>query len=257
MILYFSATGNTEYVAKELAKKLNDETLNLLTRIKNKDYSDIESEKPFIICAPIYVCEPPIFLIKYLKKIKLIGNKNIYFVFTSGGYCGIALHFGKKIARRNKMKFMGRAEFKMPRNYIASNAYGILTHEEIIERIKNTKLKLDVVANNIRDGNKLKERHVWLFEYIITIPFTPIWAKLKFKTKKFYTHDTCIGCSKCVNVCPLNNIKLGSDKKPIWIKNCTHCMACISNCPKEAIEYGDITKEKDRYNISKYLKEVE
>lgn len=34
MILYFSATGNTEYIAKEIAQRLNDECINLLDRVK-------------------------------------------------------------------------------------------------------------------------------------------------------------------------------------------------------------------------------
>ena len=34
MILYFSATGNTEFIAKELAKCLADECVNLLNRFK-------------------------------------------------------------------------------------------------------------------------------------------------------------------------------------------------------------------------------
>lgn len=55
MILYFSATGNTEYVAKELAKLLEDESFNLLNRIRDKDYSPIHSDKTFVICAPVYV----------------------------------------------------------------------------------------------------------------------------------------------------------------------------------------------------------
>lgn len=255
MILYFSATGNTEFIAKELAKCLDDDCLNLLKRIKENDYSEIKSDKPFIICTPIYVCESPRFLIKYLKKVKLNGNNKIYFIFTSGGYAGIAKYFGKKIARRQHLKYMGRAEFKMPRNYIASDAYPMLEKEEMIRRIKNSKELIPLVSNNIKNEEKLKGRHVWLFEYLITLPFTPIWIKLKFKTKKFYAKDNCVGCKKCVNVCPLNNINL-IDNKPSWGNSCTHCMACISNCPKEAIEYGTITLKKEKYRISKYLDEI-
>ena len=50
--------------------------------------------------------------------------------------------------------------------------------------------------------------------------------------------DACIGCGKCVELCPLNNIRL-ENGKPVWGKHCTHCMACICYCPKEAIEYGN------------------
>ena len=57
MVLYFSATGNTEFIAKEIAKRTDDECVNLLTRIKEQDYTPIHSDKPFVICAPVYVCE--------------------------------------------------------------------------------------------------------------------------------------------------------------------------------------------------------
>jgi len=258
MVLYFSATGNSEFIALEMARELNDESLNLLKRIKENDYSPINSDKPFIIVCPIYVCEPPVFLVKYLMNVKLTGNKNIYFAFTSGGYAGIAAHYGKKIARKQKMKYMGRAEFKMPRNYIASNAYALLEEDEILNRLKNTKIKLNDVISNIKNGNKLKGRHIWLFEYIVTIPFVPIWSKLKFKTKPFYYLDSCIGCGKCQNVCPLNRIKLNDLKKPVWdLENCTHCMACISNCPKEAIEYGEISLGKYRYKLKNYIGKID
>ena len=33
MIVYFSATGNTAFVAKELAARLNDECVDLLHRV--------------------------------------------------------------------------------------------------------------------------------------------------------------------------------------------------------------------------------
>ena len=83
MILYFSATGNTEFIAKEIAKRLDDECLNLLERIKTDDHSVIHSEKPLIICAPVYVCEMPRFMSKYLREQTFTGTKDVYFIFTS------------------------------------------------------------------------------------------------------------------------------------------------------------------------------
>ena len=34
MILYYSATGNTKFIATELAKKLDDQCIDLLGRIR-------------------------------------------------------------------------------------------------------------------------------------------------------------------------------------------------------------------------------
>ena len=251
MVLYYSATGNTEYIAKEIARRLDDECVDLLDRIKNQDFTEFHSEKPFIICAPVYVCEMPRFMSKYLKKQTFTGNRNVYFIFTSGGYCGISGQLAKWMFRNKKMKYMGRAEFKMPRNYVANDHYPMLEKEEVEERIINSHKMLAPTVETIKAGGKLKARHIFLFETIITVPFNPVWSKLKLRAKDFHCGDNCIGCGKCVKLCPLNNIEL-KDKKPVWSDRCSHCMACIGNCPVRAIEYGEISQTKEQYNFGKY-----
>ncbi|MBQ5926944.1 MAG: EFR1 family ferrodoxin [Clostridia bacterium] len=251
MVLYFSATGNTEFIAQEIAKRLDDECVNLLDRIKKQDYTPVYSEKPFVICAPIYVCEIPRFMAAYLKKLPFTGNRNVYFVFTSGGDCGPAGVLAKKIFKKKKMRYCGRAEFKMPRNYVASDSYPMLKKEEAEQRILQSFKQIDGVASDILGGNRLKARHVFLFETLITLPINPIWCKYKLTAKDFYATDNCIGCGKCEKLCPLNNVKI-VDKKPVWNDRCSHCMACIGNCPVNAVEYGKITKDKERYSFAKY-----
>lgn len=226
MVLYFSATGNTEFIAKELAERKNDECVNLLERIKSQDFSPIHSEKPFVICAPVYVCEIPRFMTQYLKELSFTGSKDVYFILTSGGYCGPSGILLKKIFKAKKMICHGHAEFKMPRNYVASDDYPMLEKPEVEERITNSYNQLQQVATDILAGNKLT-------------------------AKDFYVEEACMGCGKCEKLCPLNNIKL-VDKKPVWGNQCTHCMACISNCPVNAIQYGNITQEKEPYNFGKY-----
>ena len=259
MVLYFSATGNTEFIAQELAKRIDDEAVNLLPRIKAKDFSPIHSEKPFIICAPVYVCEIPRFMTKYLKKASFEGSKDVYFILTSGGYCGPSGPLLVKLFKSKKMTCHGHAEFKMPRNYVASDDYPMLEKEQVEERIIDSYNHLDQVANDIISGTTLTARHVVCFETMITVPFNPIWCKFKLKAKGFHIEGNCAGCGKCENLCPLNNIKL-VDKKPVWEKNCTHCMACIANCPTNAIQYKDITQKKEAYIFSKYayvIKDIE
>lgn len=251
MVLYFSATGNTEFIAKELAKRLNDQCVDLLAPIKARNYGPIYSEKPFILCAPVYVCEMPRFLSRYLKKLPFSGSKEVYCIFTSGGYCGISGVLAKSLFRKKHMVYRGHAEFTMPRNYVASDAYPMLERAEVEERIKKACRQLDQVASDIRSGKNLTARHVFLLESLITVPFNPIWCKYKLTAKDFHVKDSCIGCGKCEKLCPLNNIEL-ADKKPVWRNQCTHCMACISNCPVKAIEYGTITQNKEPYIFEKY-----
>ena len=255
MVIYFSATGNTKFIAEELAAKTGDESLNLLKRIREKDYSPIRSEKPFVVCLPVYVCEFPAFLKELILKTPFEGNQDIYFVYTSGGYSGICSTQAKSIARKKKLNYMGSADFKMPRNYIANNAYPELTLEEINRRIDVSYKLIPEIANLIKRGQKLvkKSKHVWLFEIIITVPFTPVWTRIRQGVKKFRVSDKCIGCRKCAALCPVKVIRPDENGRPVWDASmCAHCMSCIQNCPVEAIDYGDITPPKKRYTFDRY-----
>lgn len=252
MILYFSATGNTRFVAQQLAARLGDETLDLLDRIKRGDHAPIHSDRPFVICAPTYVCEMPRFLADWLRKTPLLGSAQAYFVFTSGGYAGISGVLAGNLMRRKGLRYMGCAELTMPRNYLATDHYPELETPEIERRIRTSNDHIAGIADAIRNGERLKSRHVWLFELLITVPFNPVWCRVKQGVGDFHATDRCVGCGKCARLCPLNAIEI-VDGKPVWRgKSCAHCMSCIQNCPAEAIEYGQITQKKKRYRFDKY-----
>ena len=252
MILYFSATGNTRFVARRLEKCLEDESLDLLDRIQRGDHSPIHSDKPFVICSPTYVCEMPRFLSDFLRKTPLVGHTDAYFIFTSGGYSGISGVLAKGLMRKKGLRYLGCADLTMPRNYLANDHYPELEIPEIERRIRTTADKIEAIAAAIRRSERLKSRHVWALEVFITLPFNPVWCRFRQGISGFHTTDKCIGCGKCAKLCPLNRIKI-VDGKPVWSgKSCAHCMSCIQNCPTEAIEYGQITQKKKRYRFEKY-----
>ena len=45
MILYFTGTGNSEYVAERIGREANDEVINLFERLREKDFTEIHSER--------------------------------------------------------------------------------------------------------------------------------------------------------------------------------------------------------------------
>lgn len=47
--------------------------------------------------------------------------------------------------------------------------------------------------------------------------------------------EKCIGCGKCIKVCPYDAMEM-RDKKAAILDHCVECGACVGSCPVEAIE---------------------
>ena len=48
-------------------------------------------------------------------------------------------------------------------------------------------------------------------------------------------NNKCTGCGACVDICPVNAVKIKNEKALIDDKECVECGACINECPNEAI----------------------
>ena len=47
--------------------------------------------------------------------------------------------------------------------------------------------------------------------------------------------EKCTGCGICVDVCPVEAIKIENDKAKIDNDTCTDCGTCIDECPNDAL----------------------
>lgn len=252
MIIFFSATGNTKFVARRLAEALDDEALDLAPRIRANDFTQIRSEKPLVICSPIHVSEMPKFYADYLKKVAFVGNEAAYGVFTNAGYSGIAGAQLGRLVRKKGMEFRGHAEFTLPGIHITSITNRQIDVPEIERRIKASSELVPSIAQTIRQGERFNNHRTLLLEQAVTIPLAPVLRYIGMGTKGFWTTDQCIACGKCERICPVSAISMDSGK-PVWNpSHCAHCMACVHNCPTEAIEYKQITQGKKRYTLAKY-----
>lgn len=248
MILYFSATGNSQYAAAKIGEQIQDETVNLFEKIRKHDYTDMHSERPWVITAPTYAWRMPRVLQKWLTNTELKGNKDIYFVLTCGGSIGNAGKYARKLAISKGMNYLGCIPIVMPENYIA--LFHTPTNEETQEIISQANYKITKAAKLIKNKETYSHPRITVADKISSGIVNDIFYPLFVHARKFYASDACISCGKCAKVCPLENIHLEKGR-PAWGNNCTHCMACICRCPVEAIEYGQHSKGQVRYTCPK------
>jgi ferredoxin len=246
MILYFSGTGNSKYVAKAIHSVTGGELVSINQLIKSRKAEPLISQTPFVFVCPSYAARPPKVVEKFIKESSFEGNKNIYFVMTAGETVGSSEKYIKKLCLEKDFIYMGLGAIAMPENYITLyTAPDKETSKNIIERAVP---KIKEIAEDILKGNILQPDSSMTKNPMMSTIINPIFYKFIVNARGFHVTDKCVSCRKCENICPLNNVKIVNGK-PEWGKDCTHCMACICGCPKEAIEYKKSTKEKRRYYL--------
>ena len=119
MILCFSGTGNSKYVAQRIADALDDALVNLNDRIKASDTSSVETGERVIIVTPTYAWRIPRVVRDWLRKTELRDAKQAWFVMTCGSEIGNADKYNRELCAEKAISCMGTAQIVMPENYIA------------------------------------------------------------------------------------------------------------------------------------------
>ena len=85
MILCFSGTGNSRYIARRIAEVLQDEAVDLNTKIKANDNATIQTGRDVVVVAPTYAWRLPRIVSDWILKTDLTGAERIWFVMDCGG----------------------------------------------------------------------------------------------------------------------------------------------------------------------------
>lgn len=248
MIFYFSGTGNSKYVAKQIAKITNEELVSINEKLKNYDTSEITVQDRLIFVVPTYSWQIPRVVRNWILKTDFKDTKNTWFVMTCGSEIGNAEKYNKKLCDEKGFNYMGSAQVVMPENYIAM--FNTPSEDEIEKLFDKANIQIENIANQIKENKPFETPRNNIQDKFMSGPVNMLFYPMFVKDKDFYADDKCTNCGKCVKVCPLNNIEI-KNNKPVWNKNCTHCMACISYCPVSAIEYGKKTPGKQRYKCER------
>ena len=241
MIYYFSGTGNSEWIAKELALRTGDEAVNLAALIRNGAAQiRVPGNDRIGLVFPVYAWGAPLIVEEFCKSISLEDGAFAYAVCTCGDEAGRAM-------RRLKTRFAYQSAWSvaMPNNYIVGFDVDSPALEQ--EKISRAFEKLAVIAQAVSSYNPVYDVHEGAGAGLKTALIRPMFNRFARTTSRFSVDEACNACGLCACICPIGAIEM-ADGKPAWVKKqCTQCMGCINRCPKRAIQYGTGTAKRGRY----------
>ena len=246
MIMYFSGTGNSRYIAQRIAVALGDELLSMNDRIKAGDHSPTETDERLVIVTPTYAWRIPRIVRDWLAETDFPCGAQVWFVMTCGSEIGNAAGYNRALCREKQLTYMGTAQIVMPENYIAM--FNAPQAAEARQIVAGAEPDIDRVISAIAAKQAFAPPRNNLCDRFMSGPVNPIFYSFFVKANAFTAGDACTGCGQCARLCPTNNIAV-QNSKPVWGGDCTHCMACICRCPVEAIEYGKKSLGKPRYHF--------
>lgn len=247
MIFYFSATGNSLHVAKQLAND-GEQLISIPEAIDNGIFEyDIEDGDNIGIVSPTYNWTIPSVVEEFLEKLKLNYKQKpyTYYVGTFGTTTGAASTMANKYMKVKNCDFDAMFDVKMPDTWTPIYDLSNKEHVQVINQQADEqimKLKEQIANKDIG-----KHMHI-IMPYVAGVIGKKIYDNKTRKTNNLSVVNTCIGCGLCAKKCPVHAIEM-KDKHPVWVKDkCTMCLGCLHRCPKFAIQYGKNTKAHGQYH---------
>lgn len=241
MIFYFSGTGNSKWIAQQLAGLTNDKVMNIASFTNGGAIPNFSGKDEAVgLVFPIYAWAPPRIVMEFIQKLDVHPNRYAYAVCTCGDDAGSAI---KKI--EHHLPLQAAWSIIMPNNYIPM--YEVDGSQLAAAKVAAARIKLPEIANVINSRGTAREIHTGSMAGLKTWVVNPVFNAFAMSTRPFSVASACNGCGLCEQNCPCGVIELANGK-PIWVKSrCYQCLACINRCPKRAIQYGAGTKKRGRY----------
>ena len=244
MIFYFSATGNSKYVADRVAAATGDQCISITECGKTQQFSFSSAEDESVgILSPTYAWGLPSIVNEFLEAFSPGKPAYLWFAATYGTTSGQAGRFAAERLQQNALTLDARFSVKMPDTWTPMFD---LSDKEKVQRINlAAEPQIDALISHIqrRDRGDFMRGKVPMFAVQF---YYPHYAQMR-RTMHFTVTDACVGCGLCTKNCPVSAIELRGGK-PVWGKEqCVMCLACLHRCPKFAIQYGRKTAKHGQY----------
>jgi NAD-dependent dihydropyrimidine dehydrogenase PreA subunit/flavodoxin len=278
MIFYFTGTGNSLYVACEIAEAQGDKLYSIAALMNNNEsiyHFELDDKELLGFIFPVYAWAPPKIVLEFINKLEIIvkpaadnDNKDIklkpyiFYISTCGDEEGNTEIVIRRALAKKGLLLDSSFSIRMPNNYILG--FDVDTKEIVEKKLKDAELMLKDINKAIGKRQKnIKMNIPGRLPTLKTSLINPFFNRFALNTKYFTVNDGCTGCQICEEICPLHSIKINDSGKPVWSKDCTQCLGCFYRCPVNAIQYGKKSEKKGRYHhldidtLERRIKEVQ
>jgi ferredoxin/flavodoxin len=274
-IFYFSGTGNSLVVAKDLAATLQGNLISIASVIGSpKIQSDADRIGVVFPVYFTYLGGVPFIVQDFVRKLEGLESKYVFAVCTHGGLPGGTLdRFNDMVEARGGRLAAGftvRMGISIPTGLKLRRA---LFHQEFDKtdpRFHDAKqqdalyagwaIKRDVISDIVARGEhgtcEVQREHasalvrrIFIGRYKLLAPHArdrAFRALVNAADESFRISEQCTGCGICASVCPVRNIVMVGER-PEWQHRCENCLACYQWCPCNAIG-GEIVAYDLRYH---------
>jgi len=242
-LFYFTGTGNSLALARQIASKLGDTEIIAAGQALKND-APIHGQRIGLIF-PVYMYRVPHLMARLIKKIK--QAEYVFAVANNAGDAGRALAQTRKILKMNQLKLNAGIQIIMPSNYIPWG--GAIPEKDQQDLFQQASKKIEALVEAVQLKKPFLDAS---FSFLKTyfLPGVLYWLGYEFIAKQdrsFWATDQCTRCGICAKICPAGNITYPGQAKPQWNHRCEMCLACLQWCPTQAIEWGKKTAQKKRY----------
>ena len=249
MIFYFSGTGNSKWIARQFAARLDDTLLFIPDAIEQGRYEfSLKTDEKIGFIFPIYSWGPPEIVIHFIQKLILLGYQRhyMYFICSCGDDVGLTRQVFEETVLRKGWRCNAGFSVAMPNSYVLLPGFDVDSNELKERKLSNAKDRVPELIGKIEKRSEEFSLVEGSMPFIKTRVIRPLFNRYQMSPKKFHVTDACIGCKRCEKACPVGNVSVDG-KLPEWGMNCTACLACYHICPQQAVQYGGRTKKKGQY----------
>jgi ferredoxin len=249
-IYYFSGTGNSLHVARELQKRLGGaELVPIVGALKTERIASAAETVGLVF--PIHNLTSPTIVRTFVERADLRSAKYLFAVATRECSDIVFLEIDRLLALKGKA-LKAWFSVEMPCTY--TPLFPLPSAKAEAEMERKLEEDLEKIAAVVAAGEESRQRDdpiVFFFGHILYPAIKAYMFAFRFPgmARSFYADSKCTGCGVCERICPAGRIRM-ADGRPEWRRDvdCLYCFACLHLCPAQAVQLrGRNTKNRGRY----------